>query len=152
VFETSESSQRGYIAVDGLPLAVADGSTLGLVAVDGLGSPRAVASGAGAVVWTWPYALNPFGGNSATSTTGYVLNTRLPGQYADREAGLKYDINPSFDAATGRYIQSDQIGLEGGSSTYLYTSGRPLTHSDPLRLEGFAFTQFLRTLHDVDVG
>lgn len=152
MFETSESSQRGYIAVDGLPLAVADGSTLGFVAVDGLGSPRAVTSAVSAVVWTWLYVLNPFCESRANSTNGYVLNLRFPGQYADGEAGLKCNINRSFDAATGRYIQSDPIGLEGDSSTYLYASGRPLTHIDPLGLEGFVFTQLLRTLHDVDVG
>lgn len=101
--EAPGAVRRDYIAVDGLPLAVADGSTLGFVTAEGLGSPRAVTSAAGAVVWSYPYALNPCGENRATSTTGYyVLNLRLPGQYADGEAGLKYNINRSFDAATGR--------------------------------------------------
>jgi RHS repeat-associated protein len=135
VSEASGATGRDYITVDGLPLAVADGSTLGFITADGLGLPRALTSAAGAVVWTWPYALNPFGENRATSTTGYVLNLRLPGQYADGEAGLKYNINRSFDAATGRYMQSEPIGLAGGASTYGYVGGNPLSYADPLGLD-----------------
>lgn len=50
VSEASGTTRRDYIAVDGVPLAVADGSTLGFVTDDGLGSPRAVTSAAGAVL------------------------------------------------------------------------------------------------------
>lgn len=135
VSEASGSTRRDYIAVDGLPLAVADGASLGFITADGLGSPRAVTSAAGTVVWTWPYALNPFGENRATSTTGYVLNLRLPGQYADGEAGLKYNINRSFDAATGRYLESDPMGLAAGPSTYGYVESNPLDRIDPLGLD-----------------
>ncbi|MEX1826344.1 RHS repeat-associated core domain-containing protein [Luteibacter sp. CQ10] len=131
VFEASDAGRRDYIAVAGIPLAVADGSSLGFITADGLGSPRAVTSSTGDVVWSWPYATNPFGESRPVSSSGYVLNLRLPGQYADGEAGLKYNINRSFDAATGRYLQSDPIGLKGGVSTYSYASARPLSLSDP---------------------
>jgi YD repeat-containing protein len=52
VSEASGSTRRDYIAVAGIPLAVADGASLGFIAADGLGSPRAVTSSTGAVVWT----------------------------------------------------------------------------------------------------
>ncbi|WP_426285608.1 RHS repeat-associated core domain-containing protein [Luteibacter sp. E-22] len=135
ISEVSGSTQRDYIAVAGIPLAVADGASLGFITADGLGSPRAVTSSTGAVVWTWPYATNPFGENRPVSSTGYVLNLRLPGQYADGEAGLKYNLNRSFDAATGRYLESDPVGLAAGPSTYGYVEGNPLALIDPLGLD-----------------
>jgi RHS repeat-associated protein len=91
-----------------------------------------VTDASGAVQWQWPYAANPFGEKAPVSGSGYVLNLRFPGQYFDAESGLTYNVNRDYEAATGRYIQSDPIGLAGGTSTYLYTSGRPLTNSDPL--------------------
>jgi RHS repeat-associated protein len=137
VSEASGTTRRDYISVTGVPVAVVDGgaaTSVAFVTADALGSPRAVTSASGTVVWSWPYSLNPFGENRGVSTSGYVLNLRLPGQYADGEAGLKYNLNRSFDAATGRYLQSDPIGLAGGASTYAYGLGNPLIHSDILGL------------------
>lgn len=132
--EASGSTRRDYIDIDGLPVAVADGATLGFVTADGLGSPRTVTSASGAVIWNWPYATNPFGENRANSSTGYVLNLRLPGQYADGEAGMKYNVNRTFDAATGRYLQADPVGLAAGPSLYGYAGAEPLGTTDALGL------------------
>lgn len=64
-----------------------------------------------------------------------VYNLRLPGQYADAETGLNYNYHRDYDPGTGRYVESDPIGLYGGSySTYSYVADRPLSLIDPFGL------------------
>jgi RHS repeat-associated protein len=70
-----------------------------------------------------------------TSGRLHVYNLRFPGQYADVETGLNYNYYRDYDPATGRYIESDPIGLRGGSySTYAYAHGNPALLIDPLGL------------------
>jgi len=51
--------------------------------------------------------------------------------YYDRETGLFYNDHRDLDPSTGRYIESDPVGLQGGINTYGYVGGNPLTRSDP---------------------
>lgn len=136
--EIADGIARDYVWLGNLPIGTIDhgGSvaTIGYIHADGLGSPRTVTDGFGAVQWEWPYAGNPFGEDAPVSNAGYTLNLRSPGQYFDAASGLNYNINRDYEPATGRYIQSDPIGLDGGVSTYLYVGGDPLSYVDPLGL------------------
>jgi RHS repeat-associated protein len=129
------STNRDYIWLDGLPIAVADSGSAGAinyVYADGNGSPRVIATGAGDTVWQWSFQANPFGEQSPVG--GYVYNLRSPGQYYDAESGLYHNVNRDFEAATGRYVESDPIGLNGGMSTYAYVANNPYGDIDPLGL------------------
>lgn len=53
-----------------------------------------------------------------------------PGQYFDAETGTHYNYFRDYEAGTGRYVESDPIGLLGGVSTFSYALGNPLSHKD----------------------
>jgi RHS repeat-associated protein len=68
---------------------------------------------------------------------GFTYNPRFPGQYFDAETGLHYNYFRDYDPATGRYVESDPIGLDGGLNTYGYGLANPIKYTDSLALEVF---------------
>lgn len=65
----------------------------------------------------------------------FPYNLRFPGQYYQTETGLNYNYYRDYDPLTGKYIESDPIGLQAESySTYGYAADDPVALSDPLGL------------------
>jgi RHS repeat-associated protein len=108
------------------------------VHTDQLGAPRALSNSAGKMVWRW--FSQPFGEgvvNSDVDADGrsVTFNLRFPGQYFDWDTKLHYNYFRNYDVNTGKYIESDPIGLEGGINTYGYGLQNSIQFSDLLGLD-----------------
>ena len=126
-----------HIWLDDVPVAVVisqggSGQSAGNVEVyfvhpDHLNSPRAIVDTNDEIVWDW--SSTPFG--DVQPSGPFTYNLRFPGQYHDEETGGHYNYFRDYDVATGRYWQSDPVGLVGGINTYSYVGGDPLSGYDP---------------------
>jgi RHS repeat-associated protein len=132
------------VYLDGMPVAVLkqeQGSTVPYyVYADHLNTPRVITRASdNAMVWRWDQA-DPFGAaqpnESLAGQARFVYNPRFSGQVYDVESGLHYNYFRDYDPNTGRYLQSDPIGLQGGVNTYGYVGGNPTSFFDPNGLSG----------------
>ena len=119
------------------------------VHTDHLNSPRKVSRPSdNQLEWRWD--TDPFGTTSANQNPAglgtFVYSLRFPGQYYQAETGINQNWNRDYDPLTAKYIESDPMGLRGGSpSTYNYVGGNPLSHRDPRGLEiGVAYAAIYR--------
>jgi RHS repeat-associated protein len=103
------------------------------VHTDHLGTPRKITNPSGnTVVWRWdPDTFGSVGPSIATIS----YNLRFPGQYYLLESGLHYNYLRDYDPQTGRYIESDPVGLHGGNNTFAYANGSPIYWSDRFGLK-----------------
>jgi len=110
------------------------------VHTDQLNAPRKITQPSNnSLVWRWD--SDPFGtvapNQNPAGLGTFVYNLREPGMYYQAETGLNYNYFRDYDPQTGRYVESDPIGLAGGSfSTYAYVRGNPISRIDPLGLCG----------------
>jgi RHS repeat-associated protein len=114
-----------------LPVAALEPAGQFYIAPDHLGAPHQIADAGGNVGWLWNH--DPFGNGVPGGTFSYDL--RFPGQFYDQNAKLHYNYFRDYDPNTGRYIESDPIGLGGGINTYAYVGGNPVKLTDPLGLD-----------------
>ena len=128
---------KEYVYLGDTPIAVVQVGNILTVQTDHLDTPRQLTDNTKKIVWNWAYSA--FGENQPTTTNNTVFNLRYPGQYYDAESKLHYNINRYYDPATGRYTQSDPIGLSGGINTYTYVGGNTVRWSDRTGLEKWDF-------------
>jgi RHS repeat-associated protein len=110
---------------------------------DQLNTPRQITRPSdNAQLWTW--FSDPFGTDAANANPSglgtFAYNLRFPGQVFDGQAGLHQNGYRDYDPATGRYAQSDPIGLDGGLNTYSYVGSDPLTYTDEWGLARCAYS------------
>ena len=97
---------------------------------DHLNTPRRVTDEHNTVLWQNPPLSEPFGlmppeEDPDGDGRQFILNLRFPGQYFDTESSTHYNFFRDYDPLSGRYLQSDPIGLDGGINTYAYVENRP---------------------------
>jgi len=117
---------------------VPNGSSVAVdyVHTDHLNTPRQITRPSdNSQMWTW--FSDPFGSitqnQNPQGNGAFPYPPRFPGQVsAAQVGGLIENWNREYDSVTGRYVESDPIGLGGGSySTYAYANGNPVSIADP---------------------
>ena len=126
-----------------MPAKIANRSTpasvnLFYIYPDHLGTPRLIERASDrAIVWRWdnsdPFGMTPPNENPS-GLGAFTFNMRMSGQYFDMDTNLFYNYFRDYDPQTGRYIQSDPIGLAGGNNTYAYVRANPTGLIDPFGL------------------
>lgn len=137
-YDAASATIEETVYLEGMPVAVLKSADVYNIYPDHLGTPRVIESAAtGATVWRWdtadPFGLDSPNENPAGSGT-FTYNQRFPGQLYDKESNNHYNYFRDYDPQTGRYVESDPIGLKGGINTYAYVGGNPLSYTDPLGL------------------
>jgi RHS repeat-associated protein len=99
---------------------------------DQVGTPVDMVDAHGVVAW---HATASLWGRAKPGRTGVSTPLRFPGQYADDETGLHYNVFRYYDPGTGRYLSQDPLGLVPAPNPVVYVPN-PLCDSDPLGLGG----------------
>src|SRR5690606_29716212 len=100
---------------------------------DHLRTPRVASNDDQRLVWRWQG--DAFGHGQPDEDADKdgqrtQINLRFPGQYADAESGLYYNLHRYYDPEKGRYTQSDPLGLVDGTNSFAYVHGNPLRGVD----------------------
>ncbi|WP_444900118.1 RHS repeat-associated core domain-containing protein [Microbulbifer sp. VAAC004] len=135
-------SQVDYIYVDNMPIAqvrttYSDGqvqsTALTYLHTDHLNTPRIATNESQAIVWRWDsdaFGKSEPNADADGDTNQTLVNLRFPGQIKGTEAPHYYNYFRDYDAGSGRYLQSDPIGLDDGPNTFVYVGGDPVNSFD----------------------
>ncbi|MBN8502657.1 MAG: RHS repeat-associated core domain-containing protein, partial [Sphingomonadales bacterium] len=145
-YDASGQAIQQVIWFDDLPVGLLVGAganqKLYYIEADALGTPRVVIDpDRNLAVWRWDLAGEAFGDSMPDDDVdgdgiALAFDMRFQGQRFDSATGFNYNYKRDYDSGTGRYLQSDPIGLAGGVSTYGYASSRPMNMIDRFGMDG----------------
>lgn len=129
--EAQGGAWTDYLWINGRLVGRITGGQIQNIYTDQTGRPEVATDRKANVVWR---ARNYAFDREVTISNTAALNLGFLGQYYDAESGLWNNGYRDYDASSGRYVESDPVGLAGGINTYIYVQGNPLSHVDPLGL------------------
>lgn len=88
---------------------------------DQIGIPKEVTDDKSNLVWFGDYYdWGKLKSETNVTVTAYQ-SFRLQNQYADSDTGLHYNFFRYYEPHSGRFVNQDPIGLEGGDNIYLFS-------------------------------
>jgi len=145
-YDASGNVLQETVWLGDLPVAILKPGAVYYVNPDHLGAPLTVTDSNGTIVWRWD--RDPFGNGIPNENPGgtgtFTYNLRFPGQYYDQETGLHYNYFRDYNPKTGRYVQADPIGFDGGDvNLYAYVGNNSIMRTDPTGLTWATNANFL---------
>ena len=116
------------------PTATPTANQVSYIVADHLGTPQLASNSSGTTDWYTTY--QPFG-TTGNVNASIIQDLRFPGQNMDVETGFSYNVNRDYMPNTGRYLESDPVGLWSGINPFNYVRGQPFNAIDPLGLWQF---------------
>ncbi|MFF1398587.1 RHS repeat-associated core domain-containing protein [Streptomyces sp. NPDC058287] len=108
------------------------------IVTDIIGTPTELVSEQGDIAW---YKRSTVWGLTTRNRDAQAHTPlRFPGQYADPETGLHYNVNRHYDPETARYVSADPFGLVPAPNPAAYVVN-PCTYLDPEGLVAKGCTQ-----------
>ncbi|MGA5040206.1 RHS repeat-associated core domain-containing protein [Streptomyces capoamus] len=108
------------------------------IVTDVVGTPTELVDEQGDIAW---YKRSTAWGITARNRDARAHTPlRFPGQYADPETGLHYNLNRHYDPETARYVSADPLGLVPAPNPAAYVVN-PYTWMDPEGLVAKGCTQ-----------
>lgn len=111
-----------------VPLSENRSGTAGYYEQDGLSSVTSLSRSSGTLSNTYTY--DSFG--NLVAETGSLGNPfQFTGRDFDSETGHRYYRARYYDPTTGRFLNEDPIGFDGGVNFYPYVDNSPINFTDP---------------------
>jgi RHS repeat-associated protein len=123
-----------------VPLLQQEGGEVFLYVNDHLSAPRELLDAMGRVAWSatfsaWGRTVEVHADPSRAGEPKVTSPFRMRGQVIDEDTGLAWTRYRVFDAAVGRFLSPDPIGIHGGLDPFAFP-GSPVRVIDPLGLAG----------------